>query len=116
MSAIDDKWHQIPWVGNPQDEGAGSAEMALPDGRGRARDFDNATIYWTPAIGPHEVHGLIRDFWAKQGWERGPAGYPISDEFNDPSKPGGRQSRFQHGTIRWSPAAGASFHAGVPID
>ena len=39
MSAIDDKWRQIPWVGNPRDEGAGSAEMALPDGRGRVRDF-----------------------------------------------------------------------------
>jgi hypothetical protein len=55
MSAIDDKWHQIPWVGNPKDEGAGSAEMALPDGRGRARDFDNATIYWTPQTGPRDA-------------------------------------------------------------
>ncbi len=57
LSAIDDNWHQIRWVGNPKDEGAGSAELALPDGRGRARDFDNATIYWTPQTGAHEVHG-----------------------------------------------------------
>ena len=40
---------------------------------GRFNHFENGSIYWTPAIGPHEVHGLIRDFWAKQGWERGPA-------------------------------------------
>lgn len=105
------KWARTRWLGYPLTD-----ETGTPDGIGRFNHFENGSIYWTPAIGPHEVHGLIRDFWAKQGWERGPAGYPISDEFNDPSKPGGRQSRFQHGTIRWSPAAGASFHAGVPID
>jgi uncharacterized protein with LGFP repeats len=166
VTAIDDKWHQIPWVGNPKDEGAGSEEMPTADGRGRQRDFDNATIVWSPQTGAHEVHGdirvkwamngwlgfpltdetgtpdgigrynhfengsiywtaelgayvvhgAIRDLWASEGWERGVAGYPRSDEFNDPSAPGGRQSLFQRGVIRWSPASGASFHAGVPID
>ena len=166
MTAIDDKWHQIPWVGNPKDEGAGSDEGPTADGRGRQRDFDNATIVWTPQTGAHEVHGdirvkwamngwlgypltdetgtpdgigrynhfengsiywtadlganvvhgAIRDLWAAQGWERGVAGYPRSDEFNDPSSPGGRQSLFQRGAIRWSPASGASFHPGGPID
>lgn len=155
MSAIDDKWREIPWIGNPKDEGAGSDEMAMPDGRGRARDFDNGTItwtpqtgahevhgdirvkwaqnhwlgypltdetgtpdgvgrynhfengsiYWTPATGAHEVHGMIREAWAAQGWERGRLRYPVSDELPDPST-GGRLSRFQGGTIRWTAAGG----------
>jgi uncharacterized protein with LGFP repeats len=46
MTAIDDKWREIPWIGNPKDEGAGSDEGPMPDGRGRTRDFDNGSIYW----------------------------------------------------------------------
>jgi uncharacterized protein with LGFP repeats len=157
MTAIDDKARQIPWVGAPKDEGAGSDEMALPDGRGRVRDFDNASIYWTqetgacevhgdirlhygklggprgflrypatdetgcpdgvgrfnhfeggsiywtPSIGAHEVHGAIRELWASQGWERGPLGYPESDEFDIP---GGRASQFERGRIEWTPTGG----------
>jgi uncharacterized protein with LGFP repeats len=56
MTAIDDKWRQIPWVGNPKDEGAGAHEMPHPDGRGRMRDFDNASIYWTPHGGRSGGH------------------------------------------------------------
>ena len=41
MTAIDDKRRQLPFLGNPVDEGAGSAEMDLGDGRGRARDYEN---------------------------------------------------------------------------
>ena len=52
MSAIDDKHAQLPWIGNPKDEGAGADEGALPDGRGRVRDFDNGSIYWSPETGP----------------------------------------------------------------
>jgi uncharacterized protein with LGFP repeats len=168
MSAIDDKHAQIGWIGNPVDEGGGSGEMALPDGRGRARDYQNGSIfwtaqtgahevhglirdkwaklggersflgypttdetgcpdghgrfnhfehgsiYWTPELGAHEIHGAIRDRWAQMGWERSQLGYPRSDEFNMP--PGGRQSQFQHGYIGWTPAAGAHEHFGVPID
>ena len=50
--------------------------MRLPDGRGRARDFDNATISWTPQTGAHEVHGDIRVKWATLHW----LGYPLTDE------------------------------------
>ena len=56
-------------------------ETGTPDGIGRFNHFQGGSIYWTPTTGAHEVHGLIRDFWAQQGWERNPAlGYPISDE------------------------------------
>lgn len=56
-------------------------ETGTPDGIGRFNHFQAGSIYWTPATGAHEVHGLIRTFWAAGGWERNSAlGYPISDE------------------------------------
>jgi hypothetical protein len=56
-------------------------ETGTPDGIGRYNHFQAGSIYWTPNTGANEVHGLIREFWAKQGWERNPnLGYPISDE------------------------------------
>lgn len=56
-------------------------ETGTPDGVGRFNHFQAGSIYWTPGTGAHEVHGLIRAFWAAAGWERNSAlGYPISDE------------------------------------
>lgn len=56
-------------------------ETATPDGIGRFNHFQAGSIYWTPRTWAHEVHGLIRNFWAQQGWERNPQlGYPITDE------------------------------------
>ena len=104
MTAIDDKWREQSWLGAPVDAGAGSGEMAMPDGRGRARDFQNGSIYWTPEHGAHEVHGDIRVKWAQLGGHRSVLGYPISDERGSPDK---RASTFQHGTITWTPSGGA---------
>jgi uncharacterized protein with LGFP repeats len=166
MSAIDDKWQQIQWIGPPVDEGAGSGEMPTADGVGRVRDFENGSIYWTPATGAHEVHGgirvkwaqlggerfngypitdetgcpdgvgrfnhfergsiywtpdtgawevhgAIRDHWASAGWERGPLGYPVSDETGPADQ---RANRFQHGVITWTPTGGAVSQAGGSFD
>lgn len=56
-------------------------ETATPDGIGRFNHFESGSIYWTPNTGAWEVHGLIRGYWAANGWERNPSlGYPISDE------------------------------------
>ena len=86
-------------------------ELPTPDGRGRFNHFramhvpgrPESSIYWTPQTGAHEVHGLIRDAWARGGWERGELGYPTSDEFQDG---GFRRSNFERGHILWSPATG----------
>lgn len=106
MTPIDDKWQQMSWLGPPVDEGAGSGEMAMPDGRGRARDFQNGTIYWTPEFGAFEVHGAIRVKYAQL---RGPAGilrYPVSDESG--CGPGaGRFNHFEGGSIYWRADIGA---------
>jgi hypothetical protein len=78
-----------------------SGEQGTPDGIGRYSVFQNGSIYWTPQLGPHEVHGRIRDAWAQVGWEAGELGYPTSDEY---AVAGGRRSDFQHGSITWTEA------------
>ena len=103
MSVIDDKWRQIQWIGAPVDEGGGSAEAATSDGRGRFRDFQNGTIYWTPQTGAHEVHGAIRVKWAQLGRL---LGYPATDETGCPDGVG-RFNHFERGSIYWTPRTGA---------
>lgn len=106
MTAIDDKWRENQWLGAPVDEGAGSDEGALPDGRGRVRDFQHGSIYWTPEHGAHVVLGAIRVKWAQVGGHAGFLGYPVSDEV--PCGPGeGRFNHFEGGSIYWRADIGA---------
>ena len=74
------------------------------DGAGRYNHFQTGSIFFSPASGTHEVHGVIRDRWAASGWERGPLGYPITDEY---AVNGGRQSDFQRGFLRLTTATGS---------
>ena len=76
-------------------------ERGTPDQVGRYTVFEHGSIYWTPALGAHEVHGRIRDAWAAAGWETGRLGYPISDERAEGD---GRRTDFEHGSIHWSAA------------
>lgn len=63
------------FLGNPT-----TFETGCPDGIGRYNHFDLGSVYYTPTTGAHEVHGVIHDGWAGQGWETGKWGYPISNE------------------------------------
>ncbi|WP_407644074.1 LGFP repeat-containing protein, partial [Enemella evansiae] len=47
---------------------------------GCAQRFQGGSIYWSPASGAHQSWGLIRDYWAGNGWETGRFGYPVWDE------------------------------------
>jgi hypothetical protein len=77
-------------------------ERGTPDGVGRFSVFERGSIYWHPRVGgAYEVHGRIRDRYAKEGWEVGHLGYPTSDEFVSGD---GRRSNFEHGYIQWSAA------------
>lgn len=76
---------------------------------GRASPFSGsggASIYWTPVTGAHAVQGAIRATWASLGWERGPLGYPVSDELAVRAS-SARTSTFTGGVIVWTPAIGA---------
>ncbi len=81
-------------------------ELPTPDAVGRFNHFEHGSIYWSSATGAHEVHGAIREAWARSGWERSVLGYPISDELSTGDGLG-RVSRFQGGSIYFSPATGA---------
>ncbi len=107
MSAIDDKYHSLGgpggFLGHPVDEGSGDQEMDTSDGRGRCRDFQGGSIYWSPQTGAHEVHGLIRVKWAQLGdW----VGFPLTDETGTPDGRG-RYNHFEGASIYWTPETGA---------
>jgi uncharacterized protein with LGFP repeats len=110
MSAIDNKYAALGgpggFLGHPIDAGGGSAEAPTADGRGRFRDYQNGTIYWTPETGAHEIHGLIRVKWAQLGGGRSFLGYPTTDETGTPDGVG-RFNHFQGGSIYWTPASNA---------
>jgi hypothetical protein len=91
-------------------------ETGTPDGIGRYNHFSgNGSIYWEPNTGPMEVRGGIRGAWATQGWERGPLGYPTTDErVVGPSQ---WVSDFQNGLLYWEEDGGhAALEAGLSPD
>lgn len=106
QGAIRDKYLSLPTeirdgLGMPT-----SSEQTCPDGRGRFNHFDGplrGSIYWTPEYGAFVVYGGLRVGWQKSGWETGPVGYPISDEYDYPGVefgPGRRQD-FEAGFLTW---------------
>jgi hypothetical protein len=56
-------------------------EMPSPDGTGHFNHFQHGSIYWSPRTGPMMVRGTVRDRWAASGWEMGPLGYPVQDQY-----------------------------------
>ncbi|MCI2418688.1 hypothetical protein MOQ72_14705 [Saccharopolyspora sp. K220] len=95
-----------------------------PDGFGAYNHFltpnaqrEDASIYWTQPSGPNAVQGAIREKWAASGWERGPFGYPTSDELAAPDGIGrynqfNGDGRYPAGIV-WSPQTGAHSVQGV---
>ena len=111
--AIHAKWQQIGGMDGPL--GAPHTdELPTPDKRGRFNHFKGGSIYWTPQTGAHIVWGAIRGLWSRMSWERGPLGYPLTDEIATPKpKDYGRFNHFEGGSIYWTPATGAQY---VPKD
>jgi uncharacterized protein with LGFP repeats len=111
FGAINQKYQAIggPLFGYPI-----MSETMTPDGIGRFVHLrhrypngfvEDRSIYWRPELGAQSTQGLVRLKWAEQGWERGPLGYPTSDEYT--ASDGMRRQDFQHGHIVWSPQTGA---------
>jgi uncharacterized protein with LGFP repeats len=80
-------------------------ETPTPDGIGSYNHFQGGSIYWSAQTGSYEVHGAIREMYAAMGWERSYLGYPVTDELGTPGP--ARFSRFQRGSIYWTPYTGA---------
>ncbi|SNQ50978.1 Lysozyme M1 (1,4-beta-N-acetylmuramidase) [Frankia canadensis] len=68
---------------------------------GQQARFQGGWIYWHADTGAHEVHGQILQTYLKLGGSGSALGLPTTDEY---SVPGGRQSTFQHGRLRWDAA------------
>ncbi|MCU1670655.1 MAG: hypothetical protein JWP40_3582 [Blastococcus sp.] len=93
-------------------------ERVTPDGVGRYNHFSgsgNSSIYWSPKTGAHYILGAIRREWAALGWEKGPLGYPTTDERVAPDRVG-RYNHFSgsgNSSIYWSPTTGAHYVCGA---
>lgn len=88
-------------------------ELPCPDGVGRFNHYrgmhlahrPEASVYWTPSTGAHEVFGAIRDKWVSLGFEKSWLGYPTTGEVDYVES--GRVGNFQHGAVYWWPDTGA---------
>uniref|UniRef100_UPI00357100CB alpha/beta hydrolase-fold protein n=2 Tax=Nocardia concava TaxID=257281 RepID=UPI00357100CB len=89
-----------------------AGEGGLPDGRGRLQPFQHGSVYWSPQTGAQAVRGAIFDEWSKQGYERGPAGYPNGQEARTPQKDGVVQG-FENGPMYFSAKTGAHLVQGL---
>lgn len=74
-------------------------ESAVPGGR--SSSFTGGAIYWSTTTGAVEVHGAILARYWTLGGPGGALGLPVTDER---AAPGGRESVFQHGILRWNAA------------
>jgi uncharacterized protein with LGFP repeats len=73
-------------------------------GGGCSQGFQGATIYWSPASGPHPVSGALAAMWAGQGRENGPLGYPVGGPRQLAS--GDVTQAFERGSLTWSATTG----------
>ena len=102
--AIHKRWRRTGWERGPLGYPITDEGQAL--GRGRFNHFERGSIYWTPETGAHEVHGAIHAHWRASGYERGPLGFPTTDETAVPGSQA-RWNRFEHGQIYWTREHGA---------
>ncbi|OHV41936.1 glycoside hydrolase [Pseudofrankia sp. EUN1h] len=63
--------------------------------------FEGGRIYWHPALGAFVVRGEILNKYLALGGSASWLGMPVSDEYD---VPGGRESAFQNGKLRWNAA------------
>ena len=88
-------------------------EFTAPDGVGKYNHFIGtpgtltASVYFTPNTGAHAIWGAIREKWSQLNWEKGPLGYPTTDELTTPEGIGRYNHFSKAGSIYWTPANGA---------
>lgn len=102
--AIERKYYDL---GGPNGFAGGSVsdERVTANGRGRYREYENATIFWSSQTGAHELHGAIRDEYMRLGGPDSRLGFPTSDE---QAANNGRVAYFENGTIHWNANRGAT--------
>ncbi|WP_236684315.1 LGFP repeat-containing protein [Corynebacterium epidermidicanis] len=87
-----------------------SDEIGTGDGVGRKQYFQRGRIYGSLS-GVVSIEGKILEKWVETGEEKGPLGYPATDEEGTPDGVG-RYNRFALGMIYWHPSYGAHYLLG----
>lgn len=98
--------YEAGYIGYPTTD-----EIVNPDNIGRRQEFQGAAIYWR-LNEAYAIGGAIRDKWNGAGAERGPLGYPTTDEL-PAKKNNGRYNNFENGTVTWSGPAGTRLMYGA---
>ncbi|MEJ5997671.1 LGFP repeat-containing protein [Corynebacterium sp. H130] len=101
--------NSIVWARNGWEQGRlgypTSDEIGTGDNVGRKQSFQRGRIYGTLS-GHVSIEGKILEKWIETGEEKGPLGYPATDEEGTPDGIG-RFNRFALGMIYWHPQHGA---------
>ncbi len=80
-------------------------EVQTPNKPGAVQAFEGGPFYYSPNTGVFRVQGLVLGKYAQMGYESSWLGFPAAEEA--PLKDLGRFSRFEGGSIYWSPLSGA---------
>ncbi|MCX7538718.1 N-acetylmuramoyl-L-alanine amidase [Corynebacterium sp. P5875] len=92
-----------PVLGSPR----GGTQIATPVGERNSRievtPFDGGLVVSSPETGTHAIWGAIGDAWAAQGFDAGPLGMPVNEEYRDGDL---IRTDFQGGWITFDPATG----------
>jgi uncharacterized protein with LGFP repeats len=67
--------------------------------------FEKGYVYWSAATGAWESSGVIRDFWATQGFESGRLGLPVSAQECSATQ---CTQTYQGGVVTWRQGQGTS--------
>lgn len=71
------------------------------EGVGDIQAFQKGVLYRRFGQPGYAVGGEIGRRWIREGFENGPLGWPINDEYERPA--GGRRQDFQNGHLEWDP-------------
>ena len=82
--------------------GAPTSDEVSHGGGGNVAAFVGGRMYYTVALGAHEVHGAILTEWGNLGGSAGGYGYPKSDVRVTGGVSTGRFTQFAGGNIYWS--------------
>lgn len=69
---------------------------------GAVQAFQGGVLYRQDGHPGYVVKGVIGQRWALEGYEKGPLGWPLSDEV--PNGTGGKYQLFQNGVLEWDPS------------
>lgn len=75
---------------------------------GDVQAFERGVIYRRYGQPGYYVHGAIGEAWKRDGFENGPLGWPVSNEFEGPQA-GTRIQKFDNGYMAWSPSGVVTF-------